>query len=258
MEMGGRRAVYDLMDMEPPPPPPRKKIVKAAPLKMDRIGEDDQARYSGLKMGQVLDDSVMEQALAAAQKKVKAGETLGRPKLMEEDYEVPYSDKRNTGPRQTPDWTAERIDEYTTRQGKANDWARRARMGEFVKDPMEVLDLDAIMQVYLVLSLAEVSFAFGRSTPGLFRLLGVTSQDSILPLLQAPGVALVVASIGSCILCGAVLAPPLNRSSTVWAIKGFLAGPLAVLQLRGADVLLTRGETEQREKDASVAARGRR
>lgn len=92
--VGGRRAVYDLMDMETPPllgPPPKKKVPK---LKIDRTGEEDQARYTGLKMGQVLDDDVMAEALARANKKAKEGKEL-RPTLMEENYVQPFAGKCN-------------------------------------------------------------------------------------------------------------------------------------------------------------------
>ena len=88
--VGGRRAVYELMDMEPPPlvgPPKRKKVPK---LKIDRTGEDDKARYTGLKMGQVLDDDVMGEALARANKRAKEGKEL-RKSLMEENYVQPFA-----------------------------------------------------------------------------------------------------------------------------------------------------------------------
>ncbi|MGK3733531.1 MAG: hypothetical protein ACI8RD_002717 [Bacillariaceae sp.] len=88
--VGGRRSVYELMGMEAPPllgPPPKKKVPK---LKFDRTGEDDKARYTGLKMGQVLDDNIMGEALARANKKAKQGEEL-RPKLMEETYVQPFA-----------------------------------------------------------------------------------------------------------------------------------------------------------------------
>ena len=87
---GGRRAVYDLMGMEPPPllgPPPKKKVPK---LKIDRTGENDKARNTGLKMGQILDDDVMGEALARANKKSKEGKEL-RPVLMEEEYVQPFA-----------------------------------------------------------------------------------------------------------------------------------------------------------------------
>ncbi len=254
MEMGGRRAVYELMGMEAPPPAPIKKVIQVPKLVIDRTGEDDKARYSGLKMGQVLDDEAMAEALARANEKAKRGESL-RPKLKEEEFELPYADKRNAGPRLTPDWTPELIDEYTKKQGKAIDWARRARLGEFVQDPLEVLDLNAMMRLYLAFSVMEVSFAFGRSTPAFFERIGMADVSGLLPLLQIPGLALTAANIGSCIFCGAVLAPTLNRSASVWYFKGFLGGPLAVFELQNAKALITRGETEQRARDAAAAQR---
>ena len=92
--VGGRRAVYDLMDMKKPTlygPPPKKKVPK---LKFDRTGEDDEARYTGLKMGQVLDDDVMGEALARANKKAKEGKEL-RPVLIEEKYVQPFAGTYN-------------------------------------------------------------------------------------------------------------------------------------------------------------------
>lgn len=255
MEMGGRRAVYELMGMEAPPPAPIKKVIEVPKIVIDRTGEDDKARYSGLKMGQVLDDDAMAEALARANEKAKRGESL-RPKLKEEEFELPYADKRNTGPRLTPDWTPELIDEYTKKQGKAIDWARRARLGEFVQDPLEVLDLNTMMRVYLAFSVMEVSFAFGRSTPAFFDKIGIEDvSGELLPLLQVPGLALAIANIGSSIFCGAVLAPPLNRNPFVWYLKGFLGGPLALFELRNAKALITRGETEQLAKDAKESKR---
>ena len=69
MKAGGRNAMYDLLGMERPPPPKRLKPKTAPKLVIDRTGESDKARYKGLKMGQVLDDDVMAQALAEAQRK---------------------------------------------------------------------------------------------------------------------------------------------------------------------------------------------
>jgi hypothetical protein len=90
MNMGGRRAVYDLMDMEPPPVVAKLKKKTAPKLEIDRTGANDPARYSGLKMGQVLDDDVMAQALQRAQERRKMGQSL-RPKLQEEEFEKPFA-----------------------------------------------------------------------------------------------------------------------------------------------------------------------
>eukprot|EP00536_Pseudo-nitzschia_multiseries_P007445 jgi/Psemu1/240247/estExt_Genewise1.C_1750103 len=245
--VGGRRAVYDLMGMEPPPlqgPPPKKKVPK---LKIDRTGEEDEARYTGLKMGQVLDDDVMGEALARANQKAKEGKEL-RPKLMEEKYEQPFADKRNTSPQQTPDWTPEKLDEFAIQQGKAQSWARRSRLGEFVKDPFETSDLPVEMQLYAVSTAFFVAFANGRATPKflaeVLKIGTISSAQGLQDVLKYPGLALALASVGSGVLCAAVLAPERNRSAILWGIKGFLGGPLAISQLRELDSLITRGEEE--------------
>jgi hypothetical protein len=90
MNLGGRMPVYELMGMEAPVlpgPPPKLKTPK---LKFDRTGEEDKARYTGLKMGQVIDDDVMGEALARANEKAKKGERM-RPTLIEEEYERPFA-----------------------------------------------------------------------------------------------------------------------------------------------------------------------
>ena len=90
MDAGGRLEMYKLMDMEPPPASKRIQPKKATKLVIDRKGESDPARYSGLKMGQVLDDETMARALEEANRKRKRGESL-RPKLVEETYVMPFA-----------------------------------------------------------------------------------------------------------------------------------------------------------------------
>lgn len=251
--VGGRRAVYDLMEMEPPPlrGPPPKIIVPE--LVIDRTGEDDEARYTGLKMGQVLDDDIMGEALARANKKAKEGKEM-RPKLMEETYVQPFADKRNTGPMQTPDWTPEKLDEFAIQQGKAQSWARRSRLGEFVKDPFETSDLPGGIQLYAVSTAFFVAFSCGRATPKfLVEILNIgtiSSAQSLQDILQIPGLVLALVSLGSSILCAAVLAPERNRSVIVWGLKGFLGGPLAISQLKELDSLITREEEEAANENA--------
>lgn len=282
---GGRRAVYDLMGMDPPPligPPPKRS---APELKFDRTGEEDKARYSGLKMGQVLDDSAMAEALQRANQKAKEGKQL-RPKLMEEEYERPFSgkqanrretvanstisivisrpfsplrvlfvftEKRNTGPMQTPDWTPERLDEYAKMQGRAQSWARRAKLGEFVKDPFETLDSPIEFQFYAVLTSWLIAFAFGRATPTfLSNVAGSWSAPDIQTLtgtLKIPALALGLGSIVSSVVCGVLLAPERNRSTWVWAVKGLFGGPLAVRQLQELDQLITLEDKQKQEAE---------
>ena len=161
---------------------------------------------------------------------------------------LPLVDKRNTGPRQTPDWTPEMIDEYTKLQGKTVDWVRKAKLGAFMKDPDELMVLDGSMTFYFVFAILEIALAFGKSTPTFLRdFVGMSDADitGLTDALQGPGLALGLASIGSTIVCGYLLAPPLNRNKFVWGVKGFLAGPVAVSRLRSLDTLVTRAQLEE-------------
>lgn len=116
-----------------------------------------------------------------------------------------------------------------------------------MKDPYESLDLSFDLRTYCIFASFGVSFAFGRSTPALLN--DFLSVDAGLQdIFQVPALALVAASLGSSIVCGVLFAPPKNRSALIWAVKGFMGGPLAVLQLRGLDTLLTQGETDALKK----------
>lgn len=248
MKAGGRNAMYDLLGLERPPPPKRLQPKSAPKLVIDKTGETDQARYKGLKMGQILDDGVMAAALQAAQERAKQQKEQGgssRPKLAEQDYVPPFADRRNVGPKLTPDWTPEKLDEYGKSQGRALAWARRAKMGEFVKDPLETLDLPLLFKAYAILTAFFVAFAFGRATPNLLVELNMSSSTEMLGQLQAPAFAMIVGSLGSAVVNGVVLAPSKNRSKVVWAVKGLLAGPIAVAQLRALEDLITRGQEEE-------------
>lgn len=90
MKAGGRNVMFDMMGMERPPPPKRLKPKKVPKLVIDKTGETDQGRYSGLKMGQVLDDDAMAKALEEAQRKSKEGNPL-RSKIAEEEYIMPFA-----------------------------------------------------------------------------------------------------------------------------------------------------------------------
>jgi hypothetical protein len=144
------------------------------------------------------------------------------------------------------------LDEYTKKQGQAMSWARRAREGEFVKDPYEYLELSLGMRVYGLLTAFYLSLAFGRSTPTFLETTwGIMDHDSssqLTNLLHVPGLALIMASVGSSVFCGLFLAPERSRSSFVWAVKGFMGGPLAIREISGLESLITRGEQEEQAK----------
>lgn len=241
MENGGRRAMYTLMDLPEPATPKRVTTTKksAPKLVIDRTGETDEARYSGLKMSQALDDDAMGKALEDAARKVKEGKSL-RKRLVEEDYVMPYADNNNIGPRQTPIWTPEKLDEAGRKAGEAQAWARKARMGALKKDPFEVLAIEGELRLYSIFVAIIVSCAYGNSTPRGLDMIGLASND--LAFFKIISLGLIIAGLGSAIVNGAALAPPRQRSSFVWCMKGLFGGPLAVIQLRKLDELKTNEE----------------
>lgn len=243
MTNGGRRAMYQLMDLPEPATPERLTKKKSAPkLVFDRTGESDSARYTGLKMSASLDDDAMGKALEEAARKVREGESL-RKRLVEEDYVLPYADNTNKGPKQTPLWTPELLDEAGKKAGEAQAWARRARLGKLKKDPAERLAVEGELRVYSIFVAITVALSWGNATPRALSMIGIDSDDFLI-FLKVPALALVVAGLGSAIFNGVSLAPPKRRSSFVWGLKGLMGGPLAVAQLRELDDLKTVGEIE--------------
>jgi hypothetical protein len=93
MNAGGRREMYALMGLPEPVVPNRIKKVKKVPkLVIDRTGETDEARYSGLKVTQIIDDDEMGRRLQEIQDKKKKGEFV-KAKLVEEEYVMPFAGK---------------------------------------------------------------------------------------------------------------------------------------------------------------------
>ena len=205
-------------------------------------------------MGQVLDDEEMGRALQAAVDKKRRGERL-RPKLVEEDYVQPFADKRNTGPRQVPEWTAERIDDQTRKTGEALAWARKAKEGQYANDPEEVLSIEGGMQAYCMAAALYLALSFGRATPSALSLFGYSdgAARGLIDTLQGPAFGVLLASIGSAAASAVLLAPGKNRNAIVWGIKGFMGGPLAVFKLQTLDPLITVAETEDLAKEKKTA-----
>ena len=91
MNAGGRREMYGLMGLPEPATSNRIKKPKKVPkLVIDKTGETDRARYSGLKVTQILDDDEMGKRLAEVQEKTKKGESI-KAKLVEEDFVMPFA-----------------------------------------------------------------------------------------------------------------------------------------------------------------------
>jgi hypothetical protein len=262
MNAGGRLRMYALLGLIPPVAAPSKPKVVPPPLIMDRVGEA--TRYQGLKLVQALDDDMQGTALQDYQRKIAAGERPSASGVWQEvqAFERPFSDVRNTGPKLTPDWTPQRLDEWGRQQGRVESWARQAKQGAFVGDPLESFDSLLVSQrLYGMGTALLTALAFGRATPNLIALLvaldsgnGAAMPISVTVALQIPAVALLVASLGSSVYC-AVTASQKNRSLYVWAVKGFMGGPITVQQLSSLSVLITRQEMQDQEKQLEDDAR---
>jgi hypothetical protein len=247
MNAGGRLVMYGLMNMEAPVIK-RKPVAPKTKLIFDRTGESDAARYKGLKLGQVYDDAAQGEALYQYQRRQKQGEEL-RPRLAEQYYVQPFADKRNVGPKQTAAYslTVEDLDEIGKMSGKAQAWASNARRGKIVKDPLETIELDLSQRVYATTTALLAITAYGRATPTfLTQFVGLPagSGSDFLEALQVPALVLLVASMGSAVVCG-TQASEKKRSRFVWAFKGLMGGPLSIQQLRGCSELITQGEIEE-------------
>ena len=254
MEAGGRLAMYKLMDMVPPPIRPKPTPKSAPKLVIDRTGKNDQARYTGLKMA--MDDDKIAAALEQAQRKTKEGQRL-RPKLMEEDYVMPFADKRNVGPMLTPDWTPELLDEEGKKRGRAMAWARQAAAGAFVSDPYETLTVEGSLRVYSAVAALLCALAFGKSTPYALQEWIHVGTNDVLTFFRVPAFAAVVAAIVSGVV-NFTMASGKNRSQSVWFIKGLFGGPLAISQLRELNRLSTQGEIDQQSEEINQLAQERR
>ena len=249
MKIGGRNKMYEIMNMDVPAIKP--KIIKTAPkIVIDRGGGKG---YQGLKLNQVLDDSIQGMALQNVQRKIELGQRLSASNedFLEEieNFELPFADKRNVGPKQTPDWTVEQIDEWGKQQGRVESWARNAKLGAYVNDPMESLDtINLSQRFYSIMSSFLTAIAFGSATPKLLYWINhfsistdsVVISTEVLTILQIPSAILLLAAVGSSIYCGSK-APKKNRSVYVWCVKGLLGGPFTIQQFEA----LTTRKTQQ-------------
>lgn len=135
------------------------------------------------------------------------------------------TDNTNKGPRQTPLWTPEKLDEAGKKAGAAQVWARKARMGELKKDPYELLAVEGTLRVYSIFAVITTALAFGKATPTVLNMVGI-GADELIEFARIPGLVLLVAAAGSAAVNALFLAPPKRRSSFVWGMKGLMGGPL--------------------------------
>jgi hypothetical protein len=247
MTMGGRTKMYELMNLDIPVVKP--KVVKVAPKII--IDRDGGKSYRGLKLNQVLDDTIQGEALQSVQRKIASGQrlTASNEALLDEieNYVLPFAEKRNVGPKQTPDWTVEQIDDWGKQQGRVESWARNAKLGAYVSDPMERFDSLVLSQrLYSILTSFLTAIAFGNATPQLLLWINASYDitaisDNFIDILRVPSSILLILAFGSSIYCGSQ-APTKNRSTMVWGIKGLLGGPITIQQFQSMSTRQTQEE----------------
>lgn len=224
MQSGGRIAMYEKLGMSPPPIPDRLKPKSARKLEIDRDGEKNPKRYTGLKMTTLVNDDEMAAALERSFVKQKA-------KAPEEEFIVPFSDLPKKQFKETPAWTPEMIDKDAEVRGRAISWAKQQRLDREkgrVRDGSESFAIEGSLRIYCSLTMLTTALAFGKASTIAFGVLGIVHYEA----LQAPALGLDIASISSGIVGGLVIAPQKNRNSVVWGMKCLLGGPSALIQLR--------------------------
>ena len=227
----GRNGLYAKLGLTPPPTPERLRPKTARKLEIDREGDKNPKRYTGLKMTSIINDEEMAAALQKSLEKEK--DSLKSP---EEEFTVPFSDLPKKKYKETPYWTPEMVDRDAEVRGKAISWAKNQRIERekgIVKDENEKFEIEGSLRIYSVFTLLATAIAFGKSTPNAIGAQGMPSIE----LLQAPVLGLDVASIGSSFVAAIILAPEKNRNSFVWGLKGLFGGPFALLKLRDLNVL---------------------
>ena len=226
MKSGGRPAMYGKLGLVPPPTPERLRPKSARKLEIDREGDSNPKRYTGLKMTTIVDDDEMGRALEAVSKKKKEEDAVKAP---EEEYMIPFSDLPKSRYKMTPDYTPEMIDKEAESRGRAISWAREQRLlKESKRDDTENFEIAGSLRVYSSITFLITALAFGKSTPIALASIGITDFGAI----QAPALALDAASVGSALVSFFVLAPEKNRNPVTWGLKGLIGGPAAILQLR--------------------------
>ena len=285
MKLGGRYVMYDLLELDQPQQPKQKDKDDESEQRMsltrtgiviDKTGKQDPNRYTGLKLGQVLDDSIQAEALEMAlkknKKKNKTMNTEGRPFVQEENYqlnvddttrttttdnndvyEIPFSDKRNVGPKQTPDWTPERLDEWGKTQGRVQAWARKARDGEYITDPNEWLsELTVSQRTFSIGTALFLATVYGKATIPFYGIIIMIHDDDdivssidtmiqIQEIMQGPALLLVMICLSSSLLAYQQ-AQERNRNPLIWFIKGLQGGPFTIATLKHLEKLQTRQE----------------
>lgn len=268
MKAGGRLRMYEILGLTLPPTLlPKKKTSTSSTIVIDRDGSKDPKRYKGLKLGDAYNDMLQGEKLQQALNKQKQQEKnndsvndMNDNVDTNEVYQIPFSEKRNTLPKSwTPDWTVERLDEYTKRQGAAQSWVRNAKDGLYIQDPYETFYFTNILQLlYCIILISSISISYGKSTTTFISLLtnliynsdsdNIDNTNVLLSYLQGPALIIFIISIG-CSVYSTTIATQKNRNVIMWLWKGFFGGPFTIQSIQNINTLITQGEKRQQDQE---------
>jgi hypothetical protein len=246
MQAGGRLQFYQYFGLDTPVAPPVKDVYYADENSVPILLAAP--TYTGLQLGLLQDDDAQGQALERARKN-KNTKTDNEAPQKTQSLLTQRGRKTSSGAAfMAPkgEWTVERLDAWSRQQKELQVWANRERERKIQADVVENFDSLGLGKLMSVVTALTTALAFGRSTPALYTLLQRDDDAAELAVVRVLAVALLIASAGSAAYCGSV-APTLQRSRTLWTIKGLLGGPVAVRQLQSADRLQTAGEIAAEE-----------
>lgn len=241
MKAGGRLQFYEYFGLDTP---------VAAPVKDTYSADEDSSilleppKYAGLQLGLLQDDQAQAEALERARTNKSIVEEESSSQVL-----LTQRGKQSGSSVPKGDWTVERIDAWALQQKELQSWARKERERKVQADKLENFDSLGLGKLTSVVTAFTTAFAFGRATPALWESVLQRDMDELVAV-KAIAATFLLASVGSSAYCGQV-APQLQRSRTLWMIKGLLGGPVAIQQLQSADRLQTAGEIA---KDAAEAA----
>jgi hypothetical protein len=246
MQAGGRLQFYQYFGLDTPVAPPVKDVYYADENSVPILLAAP--KYTGLQLGLLQDDDAQGQALERARQNKKTKTDNEAPQktqsLLTQRGRKTSGGAALTAPK--GEWTVERLDAWSRQQKELQVWANRERERKIQADVVENFDSLGMGKLVSVVTALTTALAFGRSTPVLYMLLQRDDDAAELAVVRVLAVALLIVSAGSAAYCGSV-APTLQRSRTLWTIKGLLGGPVAVRQLQSADRLQTAGEIAAEE-----------
>ncbi|KAG5182434.1 hypothetical protein JKP88DRAFT_348878 [Tribonema minus] len=221
MNAGGYIAVSNRLGVHVTPKSRRRRAA-FAPGEEPKLLRPSDAKEGFLALGSALDERMEAAAAAAPQRAAERSARLfEKQALMDADERAARRDAAEAAPvyrRAAPEVVAARA-----AADAAADAADAAAL------PRERIGLSALQRAYVLATAVSAAVGFGRGTPAA---VDVGLPEAAVQAAAAVGFALLLANAGSAVL-SARMASRGGRGVVHWALKGALAGPVSVAELRG-------------------------